>query len=94
MVHFKQRCYFTKKDLESIQFKIISPYDLCVAIRIINGKQQTVTWHADDLKSSHVESKVYDEFFRWLEKMYGDPKVATLKATRGKIHDYPAMKLN
>lgn len=82
-----------KKDLESIGFKI-NPYDPCVANRTINGKQHTVTWHVDDLKSSHVDPKVNDEFFKWLEKMYGDPNVAPVKATRGKIHDYLAMKLD
>ena len=82
-----------KKDLESIGFKV-NPYDPCVANRIINGKQHTVTWHVDDLKSSHVDPKVNDEFLGWLEKMYGDPKVAPVKATRGKIHDYLAMKLD
>ena len=82
-----------KKDLESIGFKI-NPYDPCVANRIVNGKQHTVTWHVDDLKSSHVDPKVNDEFFKWLEKTYGNPEIAPVKATRGKIHDYLAMKLD
>ena len=43
----------------------INPYDPCVANRFINGKQQTLTWHVDDLESSHVESKVNDEIFKW-----------------------------
>jgi hypothetical protein len=30
----------------------------------------------------------------WLEKMYGDKDIAPVKATRGKIHDYLAMKLD
>ena len=82
-----------KKDLESIGFKI-NPYDPCVANRIINDKQHTVTWHVDDLKSSHVDPKFNNEFFKWLEKTYGDPEIAPVKATRGKVHDYLAMKLD
>jgi Reverse transcriptase (RNA-dependent DNA polymerase) len=82
-----------KKDLESIGFKI-NPYDPCVANRTVNGKQHTVTWHVDDLKSSHVDAKVNDEFLLWLQKMYGDKDIAPVKATRGKIHDYLAMKLD
>jgi hypothetical protein len=82
-----------KNDLESIGFKL-NPYDPCVANRVINGKQHTITWHVDDLKSSHVDPRVNDEFLLWLEKMYGDPKLAPVKATRGKIHDYLAMKLD
>ena len=38
-----------KKDLEEIRFEI-NPYDPCVANRIINKKQQMVTWHFNDLK--------------------------------------------
>ena len=82
-----------RNDLESIGFKL-NPYDPCVAIRMVNGKQHTVTWHVDDLKSSHEDTKVNDEFLKWLNKMYGDPNVAPVKATRGKIHDYLAMKLD
>jgi hypothetical protein len=53
-----------------------------------------VTWHVDDLKSSHVDPKVNDEFLKWLEKTYGDTDIATVKAIRGKTHDYLAMKLD
>jgi hypothetical protein len=33
-----------KKDLEDTGF-IINPYDPCVANRLVNGTQQTLTWH-------------------------------------------------
>jgi hypothetical protein len=82
-----------KKDLESIGFEI-NPYDPCVANRIINGKQHTVAWHVDDLKASHINSKVNDEFADWLERVYGDPKVNVVKVTRGKRHDYLGMTLD
>ena len=78
-----------RADLEKIGFKI-NPYDPCVANRTINGKQHTVTWHVDDLKSSHVDSKVNDEFVKWLDDMYGT-KEQPVKAVRGKVHDYLAM---
>jgi hypothetical protein len=82
-----------KKDLEGIGFKI-NHYDPCVTNHTINGKQHMVTWHVNDIKSSHVDPKVNDEFLLWLEKMYGDKDIAPVNATRGKIHDYLAMKLN
>jgi hypothetical protein len=54
-----------RKDLESIGFKV-NPDDPCVVNRTIKGKQHTVTWHAvDDLKSSHVDPKVNDDFLKW-----------------------------
>jgi hypothetical protein len=37
---------------------------------------------------------VNNEFYKWLEKTYGNPSVATVKAKRGKIHNYLAMKLD
>ena len=40
----------------------MNPYDTCVANRIVNGKQNTVAWHVDDLKSIHVNPKVKDDF--------------------------------
>jgi Reverse transcriptase (RNA-dependent DNA polymerase) len=82
-----------KNDLESIGFEV-NPYDRCVANRMINGKQRTVTWHVDDLKSSHIDPKVNDEFYKWLETTYGELNTAPVKATRGKVHEYLAMRLD
>jgi hypothetical protein len=61
---------------------------------MIDGKQHTITWHVDDLKSSHVNPKVNDQFHKWLEQKYGDPKIGQVKAVRGKQHDYLAMVLD
>jgi hypothetical protein len=36
-------------DLESDGF-VLNPYDLCVANKVVDGKQMTVCWHVDDLK--------------------------------------------
>jgi hypothetical protein len=43
-------------DLEKIGF-VFNPYDPCVANKLIDGKQHTVRFYVDDLKSSHVNSK-------------------------------------
>ena len=40
----------------------MNPYDACVANKIINGEQHTLTWHVDDVKASHVDTKVNDNF--------------------------------
>ena len=77
-----------KSDLEGQGFEF-NPYDPCVANRTVNGKQHTVLFHVDDLKSSHVDSKVNDKFLKWLNEMYGGH--GEVKATRGKIHDYLGM---
>lgn len=59
-----------RKDIESIGF-VVNPYDSCVASRTIKGSQQTITWHVDDVKSSHIDPAVNDEFAQWCEDQYG-----------------------
>ena len=54
-------------NLEEMGF-IFNPYDPCVANRIKSDKQHTVVFHVNNLKSSHVDTKVNDEFAKWLEK--------------------------
>ena len=80
-----------RKSIEEIGYEV-NPYDPCVANKIINGKQHTISWHVDDLKSSHVDSKVNDDFQLWLQKTYGQVKEIT--ATRGKKHVYLGMTLD
>jgi hypothetical protein len=82
-----------RKDIESIGFKV-NPYDPCVANRMVNGKQHTITWHVDDVKSSHVDPRVNDEFLEWLKMMYAGDGIGEVKATRGHRHDYLAMVLD
>ena len=77
-----------RDDLEEQGFKF-SPYDPCVAQKLVDGKCQTVRFHIDDLMSSHVDPKVNDEFLKWLNDMYGG--YGKVKAMRGKIHDYLGM---
>jgi hypothetical protein len=63
-----------RKDLEGIGFKV-NPYDPCVANRTINSKQHTITWDVGNVKFSHVDPKVNDEFHTWVENMYGDDNI-------------------
>ena len=50
-----------RKDIESVGFEVNS-HDICITNQTVNGKQQTATWHVDDLKSSHIDPKVNDHF--------------------------------
>ena len=59
-----------RKDLEDVGF-VFNPYDPCVANQMVKGKQQTVRFHVDNLMSSHMDSKVNDDFLIWLNMMYG-----------------------
>ena len=80
-----------KKDLESIGF-VFNPYDPCVANRIVNGKQQTVLFHVDDMKCSHVDENVNTKLAEWLQGRYGKHK--KLEPQRGKKHEYLGMILD
>ena len=82
-----------RSDIESIGF-IVNPYGPCVANRMVNSMQHTVTWHVDDLKSSHADAKVNDEFLEWLKKTYAADKIGEVKVVRGHRHDYLAMILD
>ena len=68
--------------LRSVGFKV-NKYDPCVANKIVDGSQMTVTWHVDDLKVSHKNKKRVDEFEAWLRSIYGN-----VKSQRGKHVDY------
>ncbi len=48
----------------------------------------------DDLKSSHVDPEVNDEFYAWLEQTYGSEELGHVTTTRGTTHEYLAMKLD
>ena len=77
--------------IEGIGYKV-NAYDPCVATKMINGKQHTISWHVDDLKASHVDPKVNDDFHKWLQEEYGQVKEVT--ATRGTKHVYLGMTLD
>ena len=40
-------------------------YDTCISNKIINSHQCTIIWHTDDLKISHIDSKVVDRAGRY-----------------------------
>jgi hypothetical protein len=58
---------------------------------MVNDNQHTVTWHVNDLKSSHIESKVDDKFLLWLKEVYASDEIGEVKAVRGHCQDYLAM---
>ncbi|CAJ1938132.1 unnamed protein product [Cylindrotheca closterium] len=78
-------------DMEKHGF-IFNPYDGCIANKIVNGKQQTIRFHVDDLLSSHIDPKVNDDFCEWMNQKYGSIK--PVKSKRGKIHEYLGMTLD
>ena len=82
-----------RKDLEESGFKI-NPYDICVANKMVDNKQFTVLWHVDDLKVSHEDTAVVDEFIAWAQHKYEDSEITKLKPSRGKIHDYLGITLD
>ena len=67
-------------------------YDSCMVNKKVNNKQLTVAWHVDNLKVSHEEEEVLDEFIDMMEKEFGQD--APLSVTQGPIQKYLGMTLD
>ena len=67
---------------------VLNPYDECVANKMINGKQCTIGWHADDNMISHVNSNVVTEVIQKIEEKFGK-----ITVTRGKEHVFLGMNI-
>ena len=72
----------------------MNTYDACVANIMVNGKQHIVACNFDNLKSSHVDPNFNNDFYKWLEKMYGSNYIGHVEAKCGKVHEYLAMTLD
>jgi hypothetical protein len=72
------------RDLVKYGFDV-NPYDPCVANKVCNKSQLTVSWHVDDLKISHRQEKVVSDFIYWIKEQYG--MIGEVKVTRGKVHE-------
>ena len=59
---------FYKKFVKVLQRECleINPYDSCIANCMVDGNQQTIMWHVDDCKVSHVDNKVNDQLVKTL----------------------------
>ena len=58
----------------------------------VGGKQLTMAWHVDDLKVSHEEERVLDEFIAMMEEEFGQD--APLSVSRGLVQEYLGMTLD
>ena len=76
------------RELEDMGFEL-NPYDPCVANRMVDGTQQTVCWHVDDLKISHKDAAVNTQTIKALAKIYGPG----ITVSRGKVHDYLGVEI-
>jgi len=76
--------YYKKflKDIESVGLEV-NPYDMCVANRIINGRQNTITWHL----AMRIESSMY-EFLDCLKDKYVNDSIGEVQAKRFTKHNY------
>jgi hypothetical protein len=60
-----------RKDLEDNRF-IFNLYDPCVAKKKVQGSQQAIVFHVDDLKSSQKSKSLSDKFEKMLNSMYSE----------------------
>ena len=80
-------CNLFSETLRKLVF-VFNPHDLCVAKKVINGKQFTITWYVSKLKVPHVESSVTDEVVRAI-KSYFEKMIVT----RGVHHKYVGIEI-
>jgi hypothetical protein len=80
-----------RKDLEDIGF-VFNLYGPCVANKKVQGLQQMIVFHVDNLKLSHKLKSVNDKFEKWLNSMYG--KHGKVTPTCGRIHNNLGMELD
>ena len=73
-----------RQELEKEGFEF-NPYDPCVGNQTNNRSQHTIRFHVDDVRLSHINPKVNDDFDEWLQAKYRDH--GKVKAHRGKVHD-------
>ena len=70
-----------RKDLEAFGFKV-NPYYPCVANNMIQDKQMTIIWHANDPTVSHADKDIVDSFVQWNRETYEN--ITKLNTSRGK----------
>ena len=70
----------------------LNPYYLCVVNNMVNSEQLTICWHVDDLKSSHINSKVNNEILQWIKDIF--QQLSEVKITHGLLYDYLGMTLD
>jgi hypothetical protein len=63
-----------------------------VANKTVDSEQLTVCWLVDNLKASHENPEVVDDFIEWVRKQYGE--IGELKVTRRTGHEYLGMILD
>ena len=81
--------YYRKfsKNLTTYGFQF-NPYDPCVANKIINNSQMTITFHVDDCKLSHKEVAEMDKMIKWLRQDYEsifEVGYGNMTVSRGKV---------
>ena len=85
-LHFYQKLC---TDLGNMLFKV-NPYYPCVANIIVCGTQQTIIWHVDDLKLSHLIPRENTKIVQKLMKIFS--KDMTVR--RGNKHRYLGMDMD
>jgi hypothetical protein len=92
LLYYRKFC----KSLTSVGFKF-NPYDPCVANKMIEGHQMTITFHVDDCKLSHKDPKQMDAMIKWLRQEYEsifEDGTGKMQVSRGKIHKYLGMTID
>ena len=61
-------------------------YDMCIFNKMVNGEQIMVQFHVDDLKISHKEQAILEDFLKDLRDEFGQEDKLT--ENKGLVHEY------
>ena len=65
-----------------------------MANKIIEVEPLIIAFYVDDSKASFKDTKVVDNFEKYIDFMYGDPNILNVKSVRGKVNEYLTMALD
>ena len=71
---------------------IKNKHDMCTFNKVVNGKQITVQFHVDDLKVSHKDGTVLQNFLNNLRDEFAQKDKLT--ESKGLIHEYLGIKID
>ena len=71
---------------------VVNLYDPCMANKVINGSQFTITWHVDNSKMSHDDTSMLDTFLDDLNQVFS--KELPVVVHKGSCHDYLGITLD
>ena len=81
--------FYNKLSKHLIDHRFVqNEYNMCTFNKMVNGKQITVQFYVDDLKVSHKEQAVLEDFLKDIRDEFGQEDELTENENKGLLHEY------